>query len=60
MSGLALVKVTGKCPYCDVRKHQIDTAQERAMQIVGDAIEAHIREAHPAEWAEVDGVGGAR
>lgn len=49
MSGLALVSVTGKCPHCDVRKHQIDTTQERAVEVVGDAIDAHIREAHPDE-----------
>jgi hypothetical protein len=44
---ITLIKATGKCPHCDVRKHQIDCTQERAIQVVSDAIEHHIREEHP-------------
>lgn len=47
MSGVRLVQVSGKCPHCDVKKHQIDGTEERAMQVVSDAIERHIQEAHP-------------
>lgn len=54
MSGLSLVQVSGKCPYCDVRKHQIDTTQERAMQVVSDAIDAHVRDMHPEDWLDLD------
>lgn len=47
MSGFGLVRVTGKCPHCEERRHQIDGTQERAVQVVSDAIEKHIAEAHP-------------
>lgn len=47
MSGLGVVQVTAKCPHCDVRKHQIDFSEEHAIQVVSDAMEAHISEAHP-------------
>lgn len=52
MTGIRLVKATAKCPHCDVRKHQIDGTEERALRIVTEAIEAHVREAHPDEHAE--------
>ncbi len=43
---MTLVQVSAQCPHCDVKKHQIDGDEHRAMQIVGDAIDRHIREAH--------------
>lgn len=46
MSGMRLVRVTGKCPHCEVRKHQIDVSEERALEVVGAAIERHVVEAH--------------
>ncbi len=47
MSGWRLVKASAECPHCDVKKHQIDSTKERAFRIVADALDAHIREAHP-------------
>lgn len=44
---MRLAQVTGQCPHCDVRKHQIDSDQDRAMKIVSDAIERHVAETHP-------------
>lgn len=49
---MRLVRVTGKCPYCDVRKNQIDSTEERAMQVVSDALDAHVLEAHPEKGAD--------
>ena len=45
--GIRLVQVTGKCPHCEVRKHQISGTKEHAMQVVSDAIAHHVAEAHP-------------
>jgi hypothetical protein len=41
------IKLTGKCPHCDVTKHQIDTSEEHAVQVLNDAFAVHIREDHP-------------
>lgn len=46
-SGIAVVKVSGKCPHCDVRKNQIDTSEEHAVQVLDDAFARHIAEVHP-------------
>lgn len=47
MNGIRLVRVTGECPHCGVKKHQIDGTEERALQVVRDAIARHVAEAHP-------------
>jgi len=47
-----LVKVTGECPFCDVRKHQIDGTRERAERIVTEALDRHVAEAHPEHTAD--------
>lgn len=52
MSGLGLVKVTGECPFCDVKKHQIDGTRERAERIVAAALDRHVEEAHPERIGE--------
>jgi hypothetical protein len=46
-AGVSLVKVTGECPFCDVRKHQIDGTLERAQRIVAEALDRHVAEVHP-------------
>lgn len=43
---IRLVKVTGKCPHCGVRKHQIDGTEERAVMVLNEAFTRHIAEAH--------------
>lgn len=45
---MSLVTVTGKCPHCEVRKHQISSV-EHALQVVSDAIERHVAEEHPKQ-----------
>jgi len=47
VNGFRLVQVTAQCPHCDVRKHQIDGTEERALQVVRDAIARHVQEVHP-------------
>lgn len=44
---LALVSVHADCPICGVRRGQIDTSRERAIQVVTDAMKAHIAQEHP-------------
>lgn len=46
VSGIRFVKIGAQCPHCDVRKHQIDTSEEHAIQVVQDAMDRHIEEAH--------------
>lgn len=41
------IKLTGKCPHCDVRKHQIDTSEEHAVEVLNAAFAKHISEDHP-------------
>lgn len=48
MSGL--VWMTGKCPHCDLRKHQAGT-EEYAAQVLDEAFKKHIAEAHATALA---------
>lgn len=55
-----LAQATAQCPYCDVKKHQIDGTPERAADVASKAIRKHIHEDHPDrshEWAPMDADG---
>ena len=51
MSTVILSSATASCPVegCGVKKSQIDSTRERAIQVVTDAMNRHIEEAHPDE-----------
>lgn len=41
------IKLSGKCPHCDVVKHQIDTSEEHAVDVLNKAFADHIAAEHP-------------
>lgn len=49
---MTFTRVTAKCPFCEIRKHQIDMSEERAKQVVADALDRHVSEAHPERAEE--------
>jgi hypothetical protein len=51
---ITLTSYSAQCPFCPVRKHQIDGSQERAIQVVRDAINRHVAEEHAVEVAHED------
>lgn len=44
---IILHQATVECAHCPRKFHQIDSTEERALQIVRDAIARHLRESHP-------------
>ena len=48
------VEVSGKCPHCEVVKHQIDTDQEHAVEVLNKVIERHIADEHPSHLSSVE------
>lgn len=56
---MRLVSVTVECPYCPVRKSQIDGTEKRATKVARDAMAKHIREDHRA-MTRCPGSGGVQ
>lgn len=41
------IKLTGSCPHCGIQKHQIDTSEEHAIEVLDKAFADHIATEHP-------------
>jgi hypothetical protein len=48
VSEIRLARCQATCRICGVTKNQIDGTRERAEQVVREAIERHVAEAHPS------------